>query len=225
MSNPLETIAGWVTEAIHSLGYLGVGLIVALENLFPPIPSELVLPLAGFLAGRGRFSLPLVILAATAGSVAGALVLYSLGRWVGEEPLRRFIQRFGRWLLLRESDLDRAVDWFDRHGRAGVFFGRVVPLARSLISVPAGIACMPLWQFALYTAAGSAVWNTVLIGAGWLLGEQWTLVRDYARYLGYAAAAAGVVAVAWFIWRRARDGGRRSHEEKRSRSPGQPEQP
>lgn len=225
MSNPLETIAGWVIEVIYSLGYLGVGLIIALENLFPPIPSELVLPLAGFLAGRGRFSLPLVILAAMAGSVAGALALYALGRWVGEEHLRRFIQRFGRWLLLSESDLDRAVDWFHRHGRAGVFFGRVVPLARSLISVPAGIACMPLWQFTLYTAAGSAVWNTVLIGAGWLLGEQWTLVRDSARYFGYAAVATGVGVVAWFIWRRASGGRRRMRERKRSHAPGQPEQP
>lgn len=202
MSNPLEALAVWVTDLVESLGYLGVGLIIALENLVPPIPSELVLPLAGFLAGRGRFSLPLVIVAATVGSVSGALVLYALGRWVGETHLRQFIKRFGRWILVEESDLDRAVDWFHRHGRAGVFFGRLVPLARSFVSVPAGVACMPIWQFVVYTAAGSAVWNTILIGAGWLLGDRWTLVRDYAQYLGYAVLLLLAAGLAWSIWKR-----------------------
>ena len=204
MSNPLPRLAAWVIDVVHSLGYLGVAVLTGLENLLPPIPSEVILPLAGFLAGQGRFSLPGVVLAATVGSVAGALVLYGLGRWIGEEALRRFIRGFGRYLLLKEEDLDRAAAWFDRHGATAVLVGRLVPLVRSGISIPAGIERMPLWRFVVYTAVGSALWNGALVGLGWVLGDQWHVVRRYAEVASYAVIAAIAALLLWFIWRRLR---------------------
>lgn len=198
----LTGLVGWVADVIHALGYAGIFALVALENLVPPIPSEVILPLSGFLVGRGRFAFWPVLAASTAGSLAGALALYGLGRWVGEGRLRRFVRRFGRFLLLDESDLDRAVGWFDRYGGAAVFFGRLVPGVRSLVSVPAGVERMTLWRFVLYTAAGSALWNAVLVGAGWVLGSQWGQVRQYAEYLQYALLAVLAAGFAWLLWRR-----------------------
>lgn len=198
----IEKIAGWATDAVHSFGYLGVAAAVAAENVFPPIPSELVLPLAGFLAGQGRFALPLVLLAATVGSVVGALALYAFGAALGEWRVRWFVRRYGSWFLVTESDLDQTLTWFRRHGRKSVCIGRVVPLVRSLVSIPAGIAGLPLLPFVLYTTAGSLVWNTLLIGAGWLAGDQWGRVEGYTRPLTYAVMAAAGAAVIWFVWRR-----------------------
>jgi membrane protein DedA with SNARE-associated domain len=202
MPDLLGALAAWVTDIVYAAGYFGIGALTAMENLLPPIPSELVLPLAGFLAGRGRFWLPAVILAATAGSLAGSLILYALGRWMGEDPLRRFIRGHGRYLFLDEGDLDWAAGWFDRHGDAAVFFGRLVPLIRSGISVPAGVERMPLWRFALYTTLGSALWNGLLTGFGWALGEQWELVQQFVAPMSYAVLAALAVLVVWFVWRR-----------------------
>jgi membrane protein DedA with SNARE-associated domain len=198
----IEAIAGWVTDTVYTFGYLGVAFAVALENVFPPIPSEVVLPLAGFLAGQGRFSLPLVIVAATVGSVIGALALYAFGAWFGERRVRWFVRRFGIWFLVRESDLDQTLDWFRRHGRKSVCIGRVVPLVRSLVSIPAGIAGVPLLPFIVYTTVGSTVWNTLLIGAGWLAGDQWERVEGYTRPLTYAVLVAVGAATIWFVWRR-----------------------
>ena len=202
MSDPLAALAQWVINVVHSLGYLGIAALTAVEDIFPPIPSELILPLAGFLAGQGRFAFPLVILAGTIGSVAGALVLYSLGRWVGEEKLREFVRRYGRWLLLDESDLDRAHQWFEQHGRKAVLLGRLIPGVRSLIAIPAGIERMPVIWFVVFTALGSGLWNTVLAALGWWLGSRWDQVRQYAQILEYGVLALLIWAVAWFIWRR-----------------------
>ncbi|MEA2531616.1 MAG: hypothetical protein QOG89_3260 [Thermomicrobiales bacterium] len=191
-----------VTDIIESLGYAGVAGLVALENIFPPIPSELILPLAGFMAGRGDFWLPAVVVAATIGSVAGALVLYGIGAWLGELRLRRLVERYGRILGVSTRDLDRANGWFDRYGSTAVFVGRLVPVIRSIVSVPAGIRRMPLGRFVAYTAAGSTVWNGVLIGLGWALGDRWEEVDHYVSYFEYVVVAALVVGVALFIWRR-----------------------
>jgi membrane protein DedA with SNARE-associated domain len=156
-----------------------------------------VLPLAGFLAGQGRFWLPAVIVAATIGSIIGALILYGLAAWLGEERVRGLVERYGRFLRVSDHDLDRADVWFDQHGGAAVALGRLVPVVRSLVSIPAGLRRMPLGRFVLFTAAGSAVWNSVLIGLGWLLGDNWTEVDQYATYIEIAVLivlAAGVVA-------------------------------
>lgn len=202
MDGPVGAIANWVVEVVATLGYLGVGALVALENVFPPIPSELVLPMAGFLAGQGRLSLAWVVVAATIGSVVGALVLYGIGRWVGDERLREFVRGPGRYLLLQESDMDRAEEWFDRHGGLAVFLGRLVPMVRSGISIPAGIQEMPILRFVLYTTAGSGIWNAALVGAGYWLGSQWQWAREYAQYFQWVVLAAIVAAIGWFVWKR-----------------------
>jgi membrane protein DedA with SNARE-associated domain len=166
------------------------------------IPSQLVLPLAGYLVGQERFSFPLVLIASTAGSMASALILYAPGRWIGEEPVRRFVERFGRFILMKESDLDRASGWFDRHGGKAVLISRLVPGVGNLISVPAGIEQMPVWQFVAYTTLGNGLWNAGLIGLGWALGAQWTLVKQYAPIIEYAILAAIAGVILWSLWRR-----------------------
>lgn len=202
MSNLLSDFADWVTGVIESLGYVGIASLIALENVFPPIPSELILPLTGFLAGQGRFWLPAAVQAATVGSVVGALILYGVARWLGEQRLRWLVGRFGKFLLLKEGDIDRASAWFSRHGGKAVLIGRLVPVVRSLVSIPAGFAPMPLSRFVLYTAVGSALWNGALIGLGWVLGDRWEQVQRYGQLLEYAVLAALVVGTGWFIWRR-----------------------
>jgi membrane protein DedA with SNARE-associated domain len=176
--------------------------MIALENLVPPIPSEIVLPLAGFLVGQGRFSFLPVVLAATIGSVVGALALYAIGSVLGEARLRYLIKKFGRFVLMDESDLDKSRDWFQRHGSKAVFFGRLVPGIRSLISIPAGLVSMSLWQFVLYTTIGSAIWNATLIGFGWALGNQWEKVEGYTSILQYIVIAIVAALALWFLWSR-----------------------
>ena len=200
----LGGLAEWVTNVIESLGYAGVAALIALENVFPPIPSELILPLAGFLAGQGRFWFPAVVVAATIGSVAGALLLYGIGAWLGDARLRGLVNRFGQVLTLTGADLDRAEGWFDTHGAKAVLIGRLVPVVRSLVSVPAGLRRMPLWRFVAYTAAGAGVWNSVLIGLGWALGDRWQQVNQYGTYVEYAVLAALLGEVGWFVWKRRR---------------------
>jgi membrane protein DedA with SNARE-associated domain len=192
----LQGLAGWVASVIEALGEVGVGLLVALENLVPPIPSEIVLSMAGYLAAQGRVSLVLVLLAATAGSVAGAVALYALGRTLGEQRLRRWLDRIP---LVDASDLDRADRWFERHAKSAVLFGRCVPVVRSLISVPAGAERMPLGQFLVFTALGSGVWNALFVVGGYLLGERWRDVERYSHWFDYAVAAFFVITVGWWV--------------------------
>lgn len=199
---PLGDFAGWITSIVQSLGYVGVALLTALENLFPPIPSELILPLAGFLAGQGQFHLPIAIAAAVAGSTFGAAILYTLGRWLGEVRLRQLVQDHGKWLLLDEDDVDRAADWFRRHGGKAVYLGRLVPGVRSIISIPAGIEKMPIPKFALFTVLGSATWDGPLVLLGWLLGHNWSVVEKYGQFLEYGALVLFLGGTAWWIKRR-----------------------
>lgn len=192
-------VAGWAVDVMDALGAPGAGLVVALENLFPPIPSEVVLPLAGFAASQGAFSLPAAVAWTTLGSLVGALLLYGLGALVGRDRVRAAAVRVP---LLRPRDVDVAERWFARHGPAAVFFGRMLPIVRSGISLPAGVERMPLARFVVYTAAGSAVWNTLFITAGFQLGERWHVVERYAGVLQVAVLAAAVLAVAAFVVRR-----------------------
>jgi membrane protein DedA with SNARE-associated domain len=194
----LNDLAGWVQDVIEQLGAVGVALLVILENVFPPIPSEIVLPFAGFVAWRGDGSVPVMILAATIGAVVGALVLYAIAAVIGDQRLAAFIERFGRWFGVKPSDLARAEAWFDRHAVAAVLLGRCVPLIRSVVSVPAGFRRMRLLPFIVYTAAGSAVWNTALIGSGAILGDQWDRVEPYVALLQYVVIAVIVLFVVRF---------------------------
>ena len=202
----LTGLAGLVTDIIAALGPIGVGALVALETLFPPIPSELILPLSGYLASQGRMSLATVIIGATVGSLVGALVLYGAGAALGRERLRRLAELTP---LVEVGDLERAEQWFDRYGGLAVLVGRVVPVVRSLVSVPAGVVAMPLWRFILYTIIGSGVYNLVLVGSGWLLGSRWKTVEQYSNYLNYAIYAAIAVVVGMFVVKRLRRRGAR----------------
>jgi membrane protein DedA with SNARE-associated domain len=198
----IGTAAAWVLDVIARLGYVGLAALVALETVVPPLPSEVVLPLAGFLCGRGDLIFVAAVGAATAGSVLGATLLYWLAWALGERRLRALIARHGKWILISESDLDAALVWFRQHGRSSVFFGRLVPAVRSYISIPAGIVRMPLTEFLVATTLGSGLWNTVLIGAGWLLGDRWDAVVPQLERFGSAVLIVIGLAVAGFVvWR------------------------
>ncbi|MEU5690289.1 DedA family protein [Actinosynnema sp. NPDC020468] len=186
----------WVTDLMENFGAPGAGAAIALENLFPPLPSEVFLPLAGFTASRGGMSLVAAILWTTAGSVVGALVLYYVGALLGRDRVRAIAARMP---LVSVADVDRTETWFARHGRATVFFGRMVPIFRSLISIPAGVERMPLPGFLALTAAGSAIWNTALIMAGYLLGENWHVVERYTDVLTKVVIGAVLLAAGWFV--------------------------
>ncbi|WP_167455104.1 DedA family protein [Amycolatopsis kentuckyensis] len=199
----LTGVAGWAVGLMESLGGPGAALVVGLDNLFPPLPSELVLPLAGFAAGRGTFGLGTALFWTTLGSVAGAVVVYLAGALLGHDRMRRLA---GRLPLLGTADFDRTAAWFARHGGKAVFFGRMIPVFRSLVSVPAGVERMPFGRFLLFTTAGSLIWNTVFVVAGYLLGENWPLVERYAGFFQYAVLAVAVVAIGLFVVRRIKAG-------------------
>ena len=197
-----DSLTEWATAIVDALGYVGVGALVALENLFPPIPSEVVLPLAGFVTARGSASFAGMVLAATLGSLAGALILYGLAAAVGPARFRRFIARYGPWLRLEIVDVERAEQWFDRRASAAVLIGRCVPLIRSLISIPAGFRRMPLPRFIAFTTVGSTVWNIALIGAGNLLGENWEAAGGPVDLLQGLVLLGLGASIAWYLWRR-----------------------
>ena len=201
----LGDLAAWVQDVIERLGAIGVALLVILENVFPPIPSEIVLPFAGFVAQRGDGSVVVMIVAATVGAVVGALILYYVAAFIGPARLSAFITRFGKWFGVKPADLARAEQWFDRHAIAAVLLGRCVPLIRSVVSVPAGFRRMPLVSFVVYTALGSAVWNTALIGAGAALGNQWENVEPYVAILQWAVIVVIVLLLVSFIVRKLRN--------------------
>lgn len=175
-AEPAGGIAGWATDLMDELGAPGAGLAIALENLFPPLPSEVILPLAGFAAAQGRMSLVAAIVWTTVGSVAGALALYGIGALIGRDRIRALVARLP---LVKLADLDRTEAWFARHGAKAVFLGRMVPIFRSLISVPAGVERMRMTVFLLYTALGSLLWNTAFVLAGYGLGDNWRTVEEY----------------------------------------------
>ncbi|SBT39400.1 DedA family protein [Micromonospora auratinigra] len=196
-----EGPVGWVTGLVERLGGPGAGLAVALENLFPPIPSEVILPLAGFTASQGRMSLVGAIGWTTLGSVLGALALYYVGAALGRDRMRAIAARLP---LVKLADVDRTEAWFLRHGTKAVFFGRMIPIFRSLISVPAGVERMPVSTFLLFTTLGSLIWNSVFVLAGYLLGENWHVVEAYVGTVQNVVIVACVGAVGWFVVSRLR---------------------
>jgi membrane protein DedA with SNARE-associated domain len=196
-----SSLASWVQDVIEQLGYLGVALLVVAENVFPPIPSEIVLPFAGFVARRGSDSVVIMILAATVGSVVGALIMYWIAAVIGDDRLHAFTRKFGKWVQIRESDLTKAEEWFDRHAMAAVLVGRCVPLIRSVVSIPAGFRRMKLVPYMLYTFLGSLVWNIALVGAGALLGDNWERVGSYVGVFQWAVVAIVIAVFARFALR------------------------
>lgn len=186
---------------MEKLGAPGAGVLIALENVFPPLPSEVILPLAGFTASRGDFTLWEALFWTTLGSVVGALVLYAIGAALG---MRRTVAIAERIPLIQASDIDKTVAWFHKHGTKAVFFGRMLPIFRSLISIPAGIERMPILTFLGLTLAGSLLWNSVFVIAGYQLGENWHRVEEYAQVFQYLVIGAVGLAVLYFIVRRVR---------------------
>lgn len=193
----------WIQNTMSTLGYPGVALLMFVENLFPPIPSELIMPLAGFTAGRGELSFIWVVVAGSLGSLLGQLPLYYLGRLVGEEKLVRWADRYGKWLTLSGDDIRKADDWFDKHGTKAVFIARLIPGLRSLISIPAGISEMPMPKFLLYSAVGTTLWVVILTALGGLLGQNYDLVDTYLGPVALIVLGGlAVFAVFWIVRRR-----------------------
>ena len=185
-------MSGWITDIITQSGYLGIFLLMLLESIFPPIPSELIIPFAGFSAAAGNLSFVGVILAATLGSLVGAAPWYLVARLVGIERVRWLADRYGRWFTLNAHEVDTAAAWFVRWGRPIVLVGRLFPILRTLISIPAGLSRMPVATFLAYSAIGMLVWNTVLVTAGYLLHEHYPLVESFLDPLTYVVLAAVV---------------------------------
>ncbi len=198
----LTGVAGWAVNLMETLGGPGAGVAIAGENLFPPIPSEVILPLAGFTASQGSFTLVEALFWTTAGSVLGAYALYVLGVLLGRQRLRAI---WARLPLVKMSDLDKTEAWFERHGRKTVFFGRMIPIFRSLISIPAGIERMPPLIFGLLTLGGSLIWNSIFVLAGYVLGENWARVEPYADGFQKIVIAVVLVAICWWVVHRVRE--------------------
>lgn len=195
----LDAIKIWVENIISTMGYPGLYLVMFLENIFPPIPSEVVLPLAGSLTLSGRFSIGLITVVGMLGSLTGAFAFYGIGKWLGEANVRKFIEKYGRYAFLSTADLDRSLDWFNRYDDRVIFFSRMVPIVRSLISIPAGIATMHFWKFSIYTILGTALWSFLLSFGGRLLGAQWHLITDFVNtYQNIVLVIIGLL-LAYFI--------------------------
>jgi membrane protein DedA with SNARE-associated domain len=195
----------WIFNIIENYGYLGVFLIIVIENVFPPIPSEIVLPFSGFMTTKTELSVAMMIAASTAGSVVGGTILYYIGTILDVERLEKIVDRWGKYLQLKREDVYKADAWFDRYGIWTVFFCRMVPLLRSLISVPAGMSNMKMPLFLLFTLIGTAIWNTLLIVIGAKLGENWTQILSYTEVYSdiiYAVGAIAILAVLIFFGRR-----------------------
>jgi len=199
LGDALNAIKIWVEQIISSMGYVGLYLVMFLENVFPPIPSEVVLPLAGSLTLTGRFSVFWITVIGMLGSLTGAFLFYGLGKWLGEPRVRTIIEKYGRYALLSTNDLDRSLEWFDKYDDWVIFFSRMVPIVRSLISIPAGIASMNITKFSFFTILGTALWSFLLALGGRLLGEQWPLIAEFINTYQNIVLVIAVAAVLLFI--------------------------
>lgn len=198
-------MSDWIVRLIEQSGYLGVGFLMFLETLFPPIPSEVIMPVAGMAAAKGKMSYPLAVAAGTAGAMLGNIVWYLAARALGVQRLEPFIRRYGRWLTLSWSEVERAEGWFRRNGVFFVFLGRLLPTVRSLVSVPAGLLHMRFKTFVIASTLGTACWTALLAGVGYKLRENFT---EIDQYLGPASNAVLVVLAGGYIWRLATHRGR-----------------
>lgn len=206
----------WITNTIQALGYIGIGLMMFLENLFPPIPSELIMPLAGFTVAQGHMGFVPVVLAGVIGTVLGALPWYYAGVYISEHRLKRWADRYGKWLTLSSSDIDKANRWFKRRGDMAVLLCRLVPGLRTVISLPAGMSQMPFERFLLYSTIGTTLWVTLLTTVGYLLGNNYHLVDVYLGPVSKVVVVGlGLVLGGW-VWQRRR---RLAHSKRAHRKP------
>lgn len=191
----------WITQTVGDAGPLGVFFLMFLENLFPPIPSELIMPLAGFAAAEGKMSLLAAVLAGTAGSVIGNGVWYEVARAIGSQRIRPLVARYGRWFGVSAEDMDKAEATLRRHGPVALFFGRMLPAIRTLISIPAGLAHIPRHVFYLWTVVGGLLWVALLTAAGYFLRDQYRKVEAFIEPISYVVVAAVVGTYLWHLWR------------------------
>lgn len=195
----------WITDFMEQFGYIGIALIIALENVFPPIPSEIVLPFGGFMTTNSSLTIFGVVLAATIGSVLGAVILYGVGRLLDVQRMEKIIDRWGHILRIKKEDVHKADAWFDKYGYWTVLFCRMIPLVRSLISIPAGMSNMHFGLFLLFTTIGTLIWNTILVSIGAALGENWHSITEFMDIYSSIAyviiGAAGIAGIIWYVRR------------------------
>ena len=196
----INALVDWLVQAIDSFGYLGVGLAIFLESFIAPIPSQIILPFSGFVASQGSLNIILVIIVAAFGAYLGTLPFYFVGLW-GDEFVEKFLKKYGKYLFLSQDDLDKGYKAFEKYGYGIVFFGRLIPLVRSVISFPAGAARMKFWIFSVFTYAGSLIFASILCMAGYLMGESWHIVAIYTEEYERIAIAILVIVVLLYIWR------------------------
>jgi membrane protein DedA with SNARE-associated domain len=203
MGGVLTDLVRWVIDVVHSLGYVGVFVLILAGSVYLPVPTELTLPLFGFLIGNGRLSFVPVLLTATAARVSAALVMYAVGSRLREARLRRVIKHFERSKVLFVSDFERASAVFERHGGKAILVGHLIPGVGALVSVPAGLKRMPVrWRFLGYTILGCSIWNASLIGLGWALGGRWRIIEVFTSFVGSATLILLITVTVWLFWRR-----------------------
>ncbi len=202
----------WITGIMNSLGYWGVGFLMFLENLFPPIPSELIMPFAGFMVSKGEWNFGAAVFAGVFGTILGAFPWYYAGKFVGEKRLRQLADRYGKWLTLSGEDIDKANAWFTKHGGKAVLFCRLVPGVRTIISLPAGINAMPLLPFVLYSTLGTTLWVTFLTAFGFFLGEHYDKVDEYLGPVSKIVALGLLIAFGLFVFKRQRSQAKRRRQ-------------
>lgn len=193
-----QWLAEWIPNIMNQLGYWGIGLLMFLENLFPPIPSELIMPLAGFTVAKGQMDFVLVIIAGVVGTILGAFPWYYIGKFISEERLEHLADKYGKWISVTSKDIKKANNWFNKHGGKAVFFCRLVPGVRTLISLPAGINNMPLIPFTLYSTLGTTIWVTFLTFLGYKLGDNYELVDQYLGPISKIVLA--IIVIFFILW-------------------------
>jgi len=193
-----QWLAEWIPNVMNQLGYWGIGLLMFLENLFPPIPSELIMPLAGFTVAKGQMDFILVVIAGVVGTIAGAFPWYYIGKFISEERLEHLADKYGKWISVTSKDIKKANNWFNEHGGKAVFFCRLVPGVRTLISLPAGINNMPLIPFTLYSTLGTTIWVTFLTFLGYKLGDNYELVDEYLGPVSKIILA--IIVIFFILW-------------------------
>lgn len=196
----------WIINIMEQLGYLGIALLMFLDNVFPPIPSEVIMPSAGFTAAQGQLSLIGVIVAGSLGSLIAAAALYWIGRKISHDALFRWVNQYGKYLFIKADDVKKALDWFEKYGHRVVFFGRMIPAVRSLISIPAGMSHMPFWKFMTYSMLGTVIWTTFLATVGYYFGNNTALMQQIFSNVGYMIVAIVALFVVYLWFKKRKNG-------------------
>jgi membrane protein DedA with SNARE-associated domain len=192
----------WILSIMEQLGYLGIALLMFLDNVIPPIPSEIIMPSAGYAASQGELVLVGVIIAGCIGSLTAAALLYWIGYQFNHDAIFRFTDRYGKYLFIKSEDIQKSLLWFEKYGHRIVFFGRMVPAVRSLISIPAGMSRMPFWKFMFYSALGTIIWTTFLACVGFYFGENQALMHEIFSRVGYVIITIVVLVLLWHCYRK-----------------------